>query len=137
MKYIGKSDYDHSAMQKLGVLITNLGTPEEATPSALRKYLAEFLWDPRVVEFPRPLWWLVLNLVILRVRPKKSAETYAKIWMQDGSPLMVYTKKQLAGLKEKFSQQQLDHIEIDFAMRYGSPSIGEKLSMPAAIQFFP
>jgi len=110
MKYIGKSDYDHAATQKLGVLITNLGTPDAATPAALRKYLAEFLWDPRVVEFPRPLWWLVLNLVILRVRPPPP-----------------HTKAQFAGLKSKLSQDQLDHIEIDFAMRYGSPSIESAL----------
>ncbi len=127
MKYIGKSDYDHAATQKLGVLITNLGTPDAATPTALRKYLGEFLWDPRVVEFPRPLWWLVLNLVILRVRPKSSAATYAKIWTENGSPLMVHTKAQLAGLKNKLNQHQLDHIEIDFAMRYGSPSIESAL----------
>ena len=88
MKYLGKSDYNHASSEKLGVLITNLGTPEAATPSALRKYLGEFLWDPRVVEFPRPLWWLVLNLVILRIRPRRSAVTYAKIWTKEGSPLM-------------------------------------------------
>ena len=127
MKYIGKSDYNHAATQKVGVLITNLGTPEEATPAALRKYLAEFLWDPRVVEFPRPLWWLALNLIILRVRPKKSAETYAKIWTEQGSPLMAHTKAQLIALKNKFSHKQLDRIEIDFAMRYGSPSIESAL----------
>ena len=127
MKYLGKSDYNHASSEKLGVLITNLGTPEAATPAALRKYLAEFLWDPRVVEFPRPLWWLVLNLVILRVRPRKSAATYAKIWTDEGSPLMAHTKSQLAALKEKFIAHNLDHIEVDFAMRYGKPSIESAL----------
>lgn len=120
MKYIGKSDYNHAATEKLGILITNLGTPDEATPAALRKYLAEFLWDPRVVEFPRPLWWLVLNLIILRIRPKSSAATYAKIWTDQGSPLMVHTKSQLSELKQKLLSK---HLEVDFAMRYGSPSI--------------
>lgn len=124
MKFIGKNDYNHATAEKLGVLITNLGTPDEATPAALRKYLAEFLWDPRVVEFPRPLWWLVLNLVILRIRPKSSAATYAKIWTDQGSPLMVHTKAQLQGLQQKFNHA---NIEIDIAMRYGSPSIESAL----------
>ncbi len=127
MKYLGKSDYNHSTNENIGVLITNLGTPDEATPAALRKYLAEFLWDPRVVEFPRPLWWLVLNLIILRIRPKSSAATYAKIWSDQGSPLMVHTKSQLQGLRDKLSQNKLDFIEIDFAMRYGNPSIESAL----------
>lgn len=124
MKFIGKTDYDHATTEKLGVLITNLGTPESPTPAALRKYLAEFLWDPRVVEFPRPLWWLVLNLIILRVRPKSSAATYSKIWTQDGSPLMMYTKAQFAALQRKMVEHdQSSRIVVDFAMRYGSPSI--------------
>ena len=123
MKYIGKSGYSHTTPEKLGILVTNLGTPDAPTPSALRKYLAEFLWDPRVVEFPRPLWWLVLNLIILRVRPRKSAATYRKIWSEQGSPLMVHTQAQVTGLRKKLSEHQLEHIELDFAMRYGSPSI--------------
>tara|TARA_B110000238_G_C16140397_1_gene445919 strand:+ start:4029 stop:5138 length:1110 start_codon:yes stop_codon:yes gene_type:complete len=127
MKYLGKSDYNHASSEKLGVLITNLGTPEAATPSALRKYLGEFLWDPRVVEIPRPLWWLILNLVILRIRPRRSAKTYAKIWTKEGSPLMAHTKSQLAALKKKFIANNLLHIEVDFAMRYGTPSIESAL----------
>ena len=127
MKYLGKSDYNHATPETVGVLITNLGTPESATPAALRKYLAEFLWDPRVVEFPRPLWWLVLHMIILRVRPKSSAATYSKIWTENGSPLMVHTKAQLAGLRDKLISHQLTDIEIDFAMRYGSPSIESAL----------
>ncbi len=124
MRFIGKTDYDHATTEKLGVLITNLGTPESPTPASLRKYLAEFLWDPRVVEFPRPLWWLVLNLIILRVRPKSSAATYSKIWTQDGSPLMMYTKAQCAALQKKMAEDdQSSQIVVDFAMRYGSPSI--------------
>ena len=124
MGYIGKSDYDHSSPEKIGLLITNLGTPSAATPSALRKYFAEFLWDPRVVEYPRVLWWLILHLVILRIRPRIKAASYAKIWTKQGSPLMVYTKAQLQTLKALFNKQyNLGHIEIDFAMRYGQPSI--------------
>ena len=74
MAYNGTPDYDHANPARVGLLLTNLGTPEAATPKALRKYLAEFLWDPRVVEIPRPIWWLILNLIILNVRPKRSAE---------------------------------------------------------------
>jgi ferrochelatase len=123
MKYIGSKDYSHSTVEKAGVIFTNLGTPEAPTASALRKYLAEFLWDPRVVEFPRPLWWLILHLIILRIRPARSAKTYAKIWTDQGSPLMKYTQAQVAAIRNKFSTLKLDHIEIDFAMRYGQPSI--------------
>ena len=127
MKYIGRNNYSHASVEKVGLLVTNLGTPEAPTASALRKYLAEFLWDPRVVEYPRLLWWLILHLVILRIRPKRSAQTYAKIWTQEGSPLMAYTKAQVEAIKNKFAQQQLSHIEIEFAMRYGQPSIASAL----------
>ena len=127
MKYVGKSNYSHASAEKLGILITNLGTPEAATPSALRKYLREFLWDPRVVEFPRPLWWLILNFVILQFRPRKSAAIYANIWTKEGSPLLVNTKAQCAALKEKFIQNNLAHIELEFGMRYGTPSIESAL----------
>ena len=127
MKYIGKAGYNHASTEKLGILITNLGTPDAATPKALRKYLAEFLWDPRVVEFPRPLWWLVLNLVILNFRPRKSAAIYKNIWTKDGSPLLIYTKAQNHALTEKLKANNLHHIEVDYAMRYGSPSIESAL----------
>ena len=128
MTFIGKADYDHSSPERLGLLITNLGTPSAATTPALRKYLAEFLWDPRVVEFPRPLWWLVLHLIILRIRPRRSAATYAKVWTDHGSPLMVHTKAQLSALRETLVQKHhLGHAVIDFAMRYGQPSIESAL----------
>ncbi len=124
MDYIGKNDFDHSSPERIGLLITNLGTPSAPTAAALRKYFAEFLWDPRVVEYPRVLWWLILHLVILRVRPRRKAESYAKIWTEQGSPLMVHTQAQLEKLKDAFhSQYHLKNIEIDFAMRYGEPSI--------------
>ena len=124
MSYIGKEDYDHSNPEKIGLLITNLGTPSAATPAALRKYFAEFLWDPRVVEYPRVLWWLILHLFILRVRPRIKAASYAKIWTPQGSPLMVYTQAQQRAIQDVFAKQYgLGHIEIDFAMRYGQPSI--------------
>ncbi|MCC7269194.1 MAG: ferrochelatase, partial [Rhodocyclaceae bacterium] len=73
------------------ILLINLGTPDAPTAPALREYLKQFLWDPRVVELPRLLWWPVLNLFILNTRPRRSAEKYAKVWMKEGSPLKVHT----------------------------------------------
>src|SRR5882757_6022417 len=77
-----------------GVLLVNLGTPDAPTPSAVRRYLREFLWDPRVVQVPRLPWWLILNLFILPFRPAKTARKYASIWRADGSPLRMYTLRQ-------------------------------------------
>ena len=129
MKYHGKRDYAHSNPERVGILLTNLGTPEAPTTKALRKYLGEFLWDPRVVEIPRPVWWLILNLIILRTRPKQSAETYAKIWMQEGSPLLVYTKAQAAAVRAKIVELgKAEACEVEFAMRYGQPSIESALT---------
>ena len=124
MKYSGKSDFDHSIPERTGLLIVNLGTPSAPTASALRKYFAEFLWDPRVVEYPRVLWWLILHLIILRVRPRRKALSYAKIWTEKGSPLMVHTQAQAEKLGSLFrAQHNLQYMETDFAMRYGEPSI--------------
>lgn len=128
MKYIGKDDYNHSHTEKIGILITNLGTPDAPTPKALRKYLGEFLWDPRVVEVPRPIWWLILNLVILNFRPRMSAATYKKIWTDAGSPLLVHTKAQASALREKVIKHFGENLcEVDFAMRYGQPSFASAL----------
>ena len=83
--------YAHGNPDSLGVLVVNLGTPDEPTTSAVRRYLRQFLWDPRVVEIPRPLWWLILNAFILPFRPSRSAEAYRKIWTAQGSPLLVHS----------------------------------------------
>ncbi|CAG0983389.1 partial Ferrochelatase, partial [Rhodocyclaceae bacterium] len=91
-------------MTQSAVLLINLGTPEAPTAPALRKYLKQFLWDPRVVELPRPLWWLVLNGVILNTRPKQSAEKYAKVWTPEGSPLKVHTERQAKLLRGYLGQ---------------------------------
>jgi ferrochelatase len=104
------------------ILLCNLGTPDEPTAPALRRYLAEFLSDPRVVEIPRALWWLILHGVILRVRPAKSAAKYASIWMAEGSPLQVWTDKQ-AKLLRGYLGQRGHRVTVRHAMRYGSPSI--------------
>lgn len=121
----------HSAehqQSKIGVLITNLGTPDEPTPKAVRKYLAEFLWDPRVVEIPRPLWWLILNGFVLRTRPKRSAKAYQKIWTDEGSPLLNNTKKQHQALQKIIHNKYPEKVAVAYAMRYGQPSIASALA---------
>ena len=94
--------YRHGSAPKVGVLLCNLGTPDAPTPEALRRYLAEFLGDPRVVEIPRLLWMIILHGIILRVRPAKSAHKYASIWSPEGSPLKVWTEKQAGALQQHF-----------------------------------
>jgi len=110
---------------RTGVLLVNLGTPDEPTPPAVRRYLKEFLSDPRVVEIPRLLWWPILNGIILNTRPQKSAEKYRSVWMPEGSPLRVHTGRQARLLAAELEQ---DGLEVFWAMRYGSPSIAETLS---------
>ena len=115
---------------KTGILLTNLGTPDEPTKPALKRYLAEFLSDPRVVDPPNKLiWWLALNLVILNIRPKKSAVNYAKIWNSfgTGSPLLNITQSQLEGVQQVLSKQH-SNLEFELGMRYGNPSISSALN---------
>lgn len=107
---------------KVGLLLVNLGTPEAPTASAVRRYLKQFLSDRRVVEIPALIWQPILRGIILNVRPRKSAANYAKVWMDEGSPLAVYTKAQAEGL-----QQRLPAVDVRYAMRYGKPSIGDQL----------
>jgi len=108
---------------KVGVLLVNLGTPDAPTPQAVRRYLAEFLSDNRVVELPALLWKPLLHGVILNTRPRKSARAYSKVWMEEGSPLAVYTKQQMAGLQQRLGKDVL----VSYAMRYGRPGIGFRL----------
>ena len=107
---------------KIGVVLLNLGTPDATDFWSVRRYLKEFLSDPRVIETNKLLWWPILNLVILNVRPQKSGANYAKIWDKehDASPLLVITRAQTAALAERLSGH--DNIMVDFAMRYGNPS---------------
>lgn len=123
MKYQGSPSFTHKQNDKVGVLITNLGTPDAPKKAELKRYLKEFLSDPRVVEIPRLLWWIILNLVILNIRPKRSAKAYATVWTERGSPLMFHTQDQANALREKLQLQYGDNIAVDFAMRYGSPSV--------------
>ena len=113
---------------KSGVLLVNLGTPDEPTPRAVRRYLREFLWDPRVVEIPRPVWWLILNLFVLPLRPRKTAKKYAAIWTADGSPLRVYTLRQAQLLKGMLGEKLPQAVPVVAGMRYGKPSIAEGMA---------
>jgi len=115
------------APSRTGILYVNLGTPDAPTPTATRRYLKEFLSDPRVVEIPRALWWLILNGIILNTRPKQSAAKYATVWTKDGSPLAVHTEKQAKLLRGALGAAGYPDIEVAYAMRYGNPSISSKL----------
>ena len=120
-------EHRHDGPASVAVLLVNLGTPEAPTATALRRYLKEFLWDPRVVEIARPLWWLILNAVILNIRPAKSARKYAKIWTRDGSPLKVHTERQAKLLKGLLGESGHPQFLVDYAMRYGRPAIAAAL----------
>ncbi len=122
-KYIGNTGFKHDTGPCTGVLVTNLGTPDAPTPSALRRYLGEFLADPRIVEVPRFIWWFVLHGFILRTRPKHSAATYRKIWTKTGSPLLAISTKQAAAIQQYLDEHATEKFHVELAMRYGNPSI--------------
>jgi ferrochelatase len=126
--YAPEPPYSHGTQPRIGVLVINLGTPEAPTPEEVRTYLKEFLSDPRVVEIPRFFWLPFLNLFVLTTRPKSSAQRYAQIWMSEGSPLRIHTERQTTLLRNYLDEraQQLPLV-VDYAMRYGRPSIPEKL----------
>ena len=127
MKYIGTKNFDHEQPARVGVLLTNLGTPEAPQKKQLRRYLKQFLSDPRVVEIPRLLWWFILNGVILNIRPARSAASYRKVWTEQGSPLLFHTRAQAEALQARMAQQFGEQVIVDFAMRYGTPSIPDVL----------
>ncbi len=116
----------HGAATTTAVVICNLGTPDAPTPAAVRRYLAEFLSDSRVVEIPRLVWWPILHGIVLRVRPARSARKYATIWTPEGSPLRVWTEKQ-AMLLEGYLGERGHRVIVRHAMRYGTPSIASVL----------
>jgi protoporphyrin/coproporphyrin ferrochelatase len=115
-------EFDHALPQRTGVLLVQLGTPQAPETSAVRRYLREFLSDPRVVEIPRLIWALILNGIILNVRPAKSAQKYASIWTPEGSPLAVHTEAQSEAVQRALSARGHD-VRLAWAMRYGSPSV--------------
>lgn len=127
MKYIGTENFDHEQAPKVGILLTNLGTPQAPEKKPLRTYLKQFLSDPRVVEVPRLLWWFILNGVILNIRPARSAAAYKTVWTERGSPLMFHSRDQADALRSVISAQFGDQVMVDFAMRYGSPAIPDVL----------
>lgn len=122
MSFRPEPAHRHGQPARTAVLLVNLGTPDEPTAPALRRYLAEFLSDPRVVEIPRLLWLPILHGIILRVRPAKSAAKYRSIWMPEGSPLAVWTARQAASLAQALAARG-HHLEVRHAMRYGQPSV--------------
>lgn len=126
--YQGSEGYAHNTSPSTGILITNLGTPDAPTPAALRRYLGEFLWDPRVVDMPRILWWIILHGIILRIRPARSARSYQKVWTEQGSPLLAISKRQAEALQGVLNAKFSGPLVVALGMRYGNPSI------PAALQ---
>ena len=116
---------DHPAVAhgRIGVLLINLGTPDAPEPGAVRRYLAEFLTDPRVIEIPAFLWRPILHGVVLRTRPKKSAHAYKQVWTEDGSPLAAITRRQAEALQQRLGER----VIVDFAMRYGNPGIARSV----------
>jgi ferrochelatase len=112
------AEVSSSLSTRRGVVLVNIGTPDAPTVPAVRKYLAEFLGDPRVIDLPAPARWLLLRLIILPFRPKRSAHAYQQIWTKDGSPLMLHAQSQVAALRAS-----LPGYEVELAMRYGNPSL--------------
>lgn len=108
---------------RVGVLLVNLGSPDAPDVPSVRRFLREFLSDPRVIEIPQWIWRPILNLLILNVRPRTTAANYAKVWLPDGSPITVYTRQQAEALQGRLG----DAVQVDWAMRYGTRSIGERL----------
>ena len=119
--------YQHGSARKTGVLLTNLGSPDAPEAAAVRRYLKQFLSDPRVVEIPRLVWWLILNGIILNVRPKKSAAKYKSIWLPEGSPLKVHTERQVKYLRGFLHQRGIEGVEVAGAQRYANPPIAAAL----------
>ena len=122
MKYEGEKDYKHGSKENVGVLITNLGTPDKPKTKELQIYLKEFLSDPRVIEVPKLFWQLILRTIILNLRPKKVAKLYKSIWKKEGGPLLVMLEKQKKGIV-KILRNKKKNVKIEIGMRYGNPSI--------------
>lgn len=127
-RYEPEPPRDDGLIARPGILLVNLGTPDAPTAAALRRYLGEFLSDPRVVEIPRPLWWPLLHGVILNTRPAASARKYARIWSEDGSPLRVHTERQARLLSDNLARRIRSPITVEYAMRYGTPALAPALS---------
>jgi ferrochelatase len=127
MHFLPEPRFEHGSAPRIGILLTNLGTPDAPTAIALRSYLKQFLSDPRVVEIPRAVWWPILNGIILNTRPKRSAERYAKIWTPEGSPLKAHTERQAKLLRGYLGERTRVPLLVEWGMRYGQPSIEQAL----------
>jgi ferrochelatase len=127
MAFRREPEYQHGSVARTAVLLVNLGTPAAPTTAAVRTYLREFLWDPRVVEIPRLLWWPILNGVILPFRANASARRYASIWTEHGSPLLFHSQQQALLLRGYLGERGVD-VDVALAMRYGAPSIPDALA---------
>lgn len=127
MAFRKEPPFTHGTVARSAIVLVNLGTPDAPTTAAVRRYLKQFLSDPRVVEIPRAVWWFILHLVILPFRSSKSAAKYESIWTQEGSPLKVHTAKQATLLRGYLGERGHDQVKVVMAMRYGSPSLPEVL----------
>jgi protoporphyrin/coproporphyrin ferrochelatase len=126
--YVDQADYAHGSSDCLGVLMVNLGTPDAPTPQALRRYLRQFLNDPRVIELPRWQWLPILEGIVLRTRPRRVARAYAEIWTDEGSPLMAISRKQQAALEAVLARRARGKVRVALGMSYGNPSIPRALA---------
>ncbi len=122
MSFNKEPAYRHGTVSQTAVVLANLGTPDAPTPAAVRSYLKQFLSDPRVVEIPRAIWWLILNGIILPFRSRQSAHKYASIWTNEGSPLKIHTERQAQALSDLL-QQRGHAVRVVYAMRYGNPAL--------------
>jgi ferrochelatase len=120
--------FAHGELPRIGVLLTNLGTPDAPDARSLRRYLREFLLDPRVIELPRLLWWLILHLFILTRRPARSAALYRRVWTAEGSPLLSLSRRQAAGVAQILAREVAAPVSVALGMRYGKPSIAAALA---------
>jgi ferrochelatase len=128
MKFQNVIGFSHDSAHPLGVLLINLGTPDAPTTTAVRRYLTEFLADPRVIEGPRFIWWLILHGFILRVRPARSAKAYQSVWTEQGSPLLTISQRQAAALQQRLDARLAGSVQVELGMRYGNPSIVSALN---------
>lgn len=133
MAFNSEPKYEHGDQLKVGILLANLGTPDAPTSQALRPYLRQFLSDSRIVELPRIIWWFILNCIILLVRPKKSAEKYAQVWMKEGSPLLVHAQKQTQLLRGFLAQKIKSPHVVELGMSYGNPSMASAIEKLKAV----
>lgn len=129
MKYIGTPHFAHGSEERLGILVVNLGTPAAPQTREVRRYLAEFLSDPRIIELPRLIWLALLHGIILRIRPSRSAKAYREVWSEEtGSPLLNISRLQATALQSEMNTRFGKHVTVALGMRYGSPSIDSAIS---------